>query len=125
MSDRLVRTTSEILALFDKPLLDLLFKAQCIHRTWHRPNEIQLSTLLSIKTGGCPEDCDYCGQSAFAKSSLKAGKLLDNDEVITAVRYSKAAGSSRFCMGVAWREPKDRDMPALCELVREGQGTWA
>jgi biotin synthase len=119
VSDRSVWTTSEILALLDKPLLDLLFQAQCIHRTWHRPNQIQLSTLLSIKTGGCPEDCGYCSQSAFAKSNLKASKLLDKDEVIAAARDAKAAGSSRFCMGAAWREPKDRDMSALCEMVRE------
>ena len=115
--DRSSWTMGEILALFDKPLLDLLFQAQCIHRQWHRPNEIQLSTLLSIKTGGCREDCGYCSQSAFAKSGVKASKLLTTNEVIAAARDAKAAGSSRFCMGAAWREPKDRDMGVLCDIV--------
>ncbi len=110
-------TRCEVAALFERPLLDLLFEAQTIHRKWHRPNQIQLSTLLSIKTGGCPEDCGYCSQSAFAKSGLKADKLLDKNEVLQAGRDAKAAGSSRFCMGAAWRQPKDRDMPALCEMV--------
>jgi biotin synthase len=109
----------EVSRLFDEPLLDLLFVAQKTHREWHRPNEIQLSTLLSIKTGGCPEDCGYCSQSIFAKSGVKAEKLLDKDSVLAAARDAKAAGSSRFCMGAAWREPKDRDMPALCEMVRD------
>jgi len=110
-------TIEEATTLFDKPLLDLLFEAQQVHRTWHRPNEIQLSTLLSIKTGGCPEDCGYCSQSAFASSGLKAEKLLDAATVLEAAREAKAAGSGRFCMGAAWREPKDRDMPALCSMV--------
>jgi len=119
MTDRSLWTTEQILALFERPLLDLLFDAQAVHRQWHRPNEIQLSTLLSIKTGGCPEDCGYCSQSAFAKSGLKAEKLIDKEAVIAAAREAKAAGSSRFCMGAAWREPKDRDMPALCAIVGE------
>ena len=110
-------TSDEAAALFDKPLLDLLFEAQQVHRKWHRRNEIQLSTLLSIKTGGCPEDCGYCSQSAFARSGLKAEKLLDAATVLEAAREAKAAGSGRFCMGAAWREPKDRDMPALCSMV--------
>jgi biotin synthase len=109
----------EVAKLFEQPLLDLLFVAQETHRQWHRPNEIQLSTLLSIKTGGCPEDCGYCSQSVFAKSGVKGEKLLAKDSVLAAARNAKAAGSSRFCMGAAWREPKDRDLPALCEMVRE------
>ena len=107
----------DIAQCFERPFLDLLFNAQQVHRQWHRPNEIQLSTLLSIKTGGCPEDCGYCSQSAFARSGLKAEKLLGKAQVLAAARDAKAAGSSRFCMGAAWREPKDRDMPALCELI--------
>src|SRR3546814_442186 len=78
---------------------------------------VQLSTLLSIKTGGCAEDCGYCSQSAFAKSGLKAEKLMEVETVLTAAREAKAAGSGRFCMGAAWREPKDRDMDAVCAMV--------
>jgi biotin synthase len=107
----------EIAALFDLPFLDLLYEAQSVHRRWHAPNEVQLSTLLSIKTGGCPEDCGYCSQSAFAETGLKAEKLMDPDAVLAAAAQAKAAGSGRFCMGAAWREPKDRDMDALCTMV--------
>jgi biotin synthase len=107
----------EIAALFDLPFLDLLFEAQSVHRQHHAPNEVQLSTLLSIKTGGCPEDCGYCSQSAFAKSGLKAEKLMNVTSVLAAAAEAKAAGSGRFCMGAAWREPKDRDMDSLCAMV--------
>jgi len=110
-------TRDDIRALFDLPLLDLLHDAQRIHRAHHARNEVQLSTLLSIKTGGCPEDCGYCSQSAHAKTGLKAEKLMDVDAVLTAAADAKAAGSGRFCMGAAWREPKDRDIGALCEMV--------
>jgi biotin synthase len=110
-------TREEIRALFDLPLLDLLFQAQQVHREHHAPNQVQLCTLLSIKTGGCPEDCGYCSQSAFAETGLKAEKLMDADAVLTAAAEAKAAGSGRFCMGAAWREPKDRDLDALCEMV--------
>jgi biotin synthase len=110
-------TRAEIAALFDLPFLDLIFEAQQLHRRFHAPNEVQLSTLLSIKTGGCPEDCGYCSQSAFAKSGLKAEKLLDVDAVLAAAAEAKANGSGRFCMGAAWREPKERDMDALCAMV--------
>jgi len=103
--------------LFDLPFLDLVFRAQRTHRAHHAPNEVQLSTLLSIKTGGCPEDCGYCSQSAFAKSGLKAEKLIEVDAVLASASEAKAAGSGRFCMGAAWREPKDRDMDALCAMV--------
>jgi len=110
-------TREEIHALFDLPLLDLLFEAQIVHRRNHAPNQIQLSTLLSIKTGGCPEDCGYCSQSAFAETGLKAEKLMNVDAVLAAAAEARAAGSGRFCMGAAWREPKDRDLDALCDMV--------
>jgi biotin synthase len=110
-------TREEIRALFDLPFLDLLFEAQGVHRRFHAANQVQLSTLLSIKTGGCPEDCGYCSQSAFAKSGLKAEKLMDVTAVLAAAAEAKAAGSGRFCMGAAWREPKDRDLEALCAMV--------
>jgi biotin synthase len=110
-------TREEISGLFELPLLDLLFEAQSVHRAWHARNEVQLSTLLSIKTGGCPEDCGYCSQSAFASTGLKAEKLMDVGAVLAAAAEAKAAGSGRFCMGAAWREPKDRDMDALCTMV--------
>jgi biotin synthase len=110
-------TRAEIAALFALPLLDLLWQAQETHRRHHAPNEVQLSTLLSIKTGGCPEDCGYCSQSAHARTGLKAEKLMDVDAVIAAAAEAKAAGSGRFCMGAAWREPKDRDMDVLCAMV--------
>jgi biotin synthase len=111
------RTRGEIRALFDLPLLDLLFEAQQVHRRHHAPNQVQLCTLLSIKTGGCPEDCGYCSQSAFADTGLKAEKLMAVDAVLTAAAEAKAAGSGRFCMGAAWREPRDRDLDALCDMV--------
>ena len=110
-------TREEIRALFDLPLMDLLFQAQTVHRRYHASNEVQLSTLLSIKTGGCPEDCGYCSQSAFARSGLKAEKLMDVDAVLSAAAEAKVSGSGRFCMGAAWREPKERDMDALCTMV--------
>ena len=110
-------TRAEIGALFDLPLLDLLWDAQQAHRRWHAKNEVQLSTLLSIKTGGCPEDCGYCSQSAHADTGLPASKLMDTSEVLAAAAEAKASGSGRFCMGAAWREPKDRDLDAVCEMV--------
>jgi biotin synthase len=108
---------AEIAALFELPLLDLLHDAQQVHRANHPHNEVQLSTLLSIKTGGCAENCGYCSQSAFAESGLKAEKLMDADAVLAAAAEAKAAGSGRFCMGAAWRNPKERDMDALCTMV--------
>ncbi len=110
-------TREDIAALFDLSFLDLLYEAQTVHRTFHARNEVQLSTLLSIKTGGCPEDCGYCSQSSFAKSGLKAEKLMNVDAVLAAAAEAKAAGSGRFCMGAAWREPKDRDMDKICNMV--------
>src|SRR3546814_4715307 len=111
-------TRGEIAALFDLSFADLLFEAQKIHRANHPRNEVQLSTLLSIKTGGCPEDCGYCNQSASADSGLKAEKLMDVDEVLASAREAKENGSGRFCMGAAWRSPKDRDMPKINEMVK-------
>jgi biotin synthase len=112
-------TREEIASLFDLPFTELVFQAADVHRNHHAAGEIQLCTLLSIKTGGCPEDCGYCSQSAHADTGLKAEKLMDADAVIAAAREAKAHGSQRFCMGAAWREPKDRDMPALCQMVSE------
>lgn len=110
-------TRAEVVALFETPFLELLARAQSVHRSHHRPNEVQLSTLLSIKTGGCAEDCGYCSQSAYANSGVTAGKLMDVEAVVAAARDAKQAGSARFCMGAAWREPKARDIPKLTEMV--------
>ena len=110
-------TRTEIASLFDLPFTELVFRAAETHRAHHAAGEVQLCTLLSIKTGGCPEDCGYCSQSAFAKSGLKAEKLMDVDAVLAAAAEAKAAGSQRFCMGAAWREPKERDMGAVCAMV--------
>ncbi len=107
-----------IAALFELAFLDLVAQAHAVHLRHHPRNAVQLSTLLSIKTGGCAEDCGYCSQSAFAKSGVKAEKLIDADTVVAAAQEAKAAGSGRFCMGAAWREPKARDMPALLDMVR-------
>jgi biotin synthase len=110
-------TRAEVRALFDLPFPDLIFHAQRIHRSRFDPREVQLSTLLSIKTGGCPEDCAYCPQSAQYATGVKAEKLMDADRVIAAARAAKDAGASRFCMGAAWRNPKDRDLEAVCAMV--------
>ena len=110
-------TRAEIAALFDLPFDELLFRAQTVHRAHHAAGEVQLCTLLSIKTGGCPEDCGYCSQSASADSGLKADKLMDVDAVLASAAEAKAAGSQRFCMGAAWRNPKDRDMGAIVRMV--------
>lgn len=118
LSPRTDWTRDEIAALFDLPFMDLLYEAQTIHRAHHPRNEVQLSTLLSIKTGGCPEDCGYCNQSVHAETGLKATKLMDVRGVLQAAAQAKDNGSGRFCMGAAWRNPKDRDMPALIEMVK-------
>ena len=110
-------TRAELRALFDLPFTELVLTAAEVHRAHHTPGEVQLCTLLSIKTGGCPEDCGYCSQSASANSGLKAEKLMDVDAVLAAAAEAKAAGSQRFCMGAAWREPKQRDMAAVCSMV--------
>ena len=110
-------TRGEIADLFDLHFSELVFRAAEVHRAHHAPGEVQLCTLLSIKTGGCPEDCGYCSQSAYAQSGLKAEKLMDVDAVLSAAAEAKAAGSQRFCMGAAWRSPKDRDMDQVCAMV--------
>lgn len=112
-------TRDEIQALYDQSFLDLVFKAQSVHREHFQPNTIQVSTLLSIKTGKCPEDCKYCSQSAHYDSKLEAEKRIAVDKVIREAQTAKDSGSSRFCMGAAWRNPHERDMPYVLEMVRE------
>ncbi|KPF84962.1 biotin synthase BioB [Novosphingobium sp. AAP93] len=108
----------EIAALFDLPFTELVFRAAEVHRRHHRPDEVQLCTLLSIKTGGCPEDCGYCAQSVKADSGVKATRLMDVQAVLQSAAQARDAGSKRFCMGAAWRNPKDRDMPAIIAMVK-------
>ncbi|HEY7248662.1 MAG TPA: biotin synthase BioB [Xanthobacteraceae bacterium] len=112
-------TRAEVRALFALPFPELMFRAQSVHRAHFDPCEVQVSTLLSIKTGGCPEDCAYCPQSARYATGVKAEKLMGVDEVVAAARAAKDAGASRFCMGAAWREPKDRDLESVCAMVGE------
>jgi biotin synthase len=111
-------TREEIAVLFDLPFTELVFRAAEVHRAHHAPGEVQLCTLLSIKTGGCPEDCGYCSQSVKADSGVAATKLMDVREVLQSAARAKDAGSQRFCMGAAWRNPKDRDMPAIVAIVK-------
>ena len=103
--------------IYDMPLMDLLFRAQSVHRENFDPNKVQTSKLLSIKTGGCAEDCAYCSQSARNGSQLSASKLIEVKRVIAEARKAQEGGATRFCMGAAWREPKDRDMDALVAMV--------
>ena len=112
-------TREEIQKLYEQPFLDLLFQAQQVHREHFQPNQIQVSTLLSIKTGKCPEDCKYCSQSAHYDSKLEAEKRIAVEKVIQEALAAKASGSSRFCMGAAWRNPHERDMPYVLEMVKE------
>ncbi|HWK41717.1 MAG TPA: biotin synthase BioB [Croceibacterium sp.] len=121
MSNNAIRTDwtrAEIAALFDLPFTELVFRAAAVHRTHHAADEVQLCTLLSIKTGGCAEDCGYCSQSASADSGVKATKLMEVQQVLQRAAQARDAGSQRFCMGAAWRNPKDRDMPAIVEIVK-------
>ena len=122
-SSQRVWTVSEVAALFDLPFSDLLFQAQTVHRTHFDPNLIELATLLSVKTGGCPEDCGYCPQSVHFDTGVEAGKLMDVEVVREAAERAKAAGATRFCMGAAWRAPKDRDVEAVAELVKVVKAT--
>jgi len=108
---------AEIEALFELPFNDLLFRAQQVHRAHFDPNEVQVSTLLSIKTGGCPEDCSYCPQSVHHEASVQAEKLMDVDAVVDAARAAKEAGASRFCMGAAWRNPRGKNFERVLEMV--------
>jgi biotin synthase len=110
-------TREEIAALFALPFPELLFRAQSVHRAHFDPTEVQVSTLLSIKTGGCPEDCGYCSQSAKYETGVKASKLMALNAVLADAARAKAAGASRFCMGAAWRSPKDRDLDQVCAMV--------
>jgi biotin synthase len=112
-------TAEEVLALFGAPFNDLLFRAQALHRRYFEANRVQLSTLLSIKTGACPEDCAYCPQSARYHTGLKAEPLMDLATVTAAARAAKEQGATRFCMGAAWRAPKDRDIEEVAAMVRE------
>ena len=107
----------EVQALFEMPLNELLFAAQSIHRRYHPPNKVQISTLLSIKTGGCPEDCKYCPQSIHYNTGLDAHNLLPVGDVVEAARKAHAAGATRFCMGAAWRGPTNSQVKRVCELI--------
>ena len=110
-------TRGEVRALFDLPFPELIFCAQTVHRHYFDPTEVQISTLLSIKTGGCPEDCAYCPQSARYDTGVQAEKLMALEAVLAEARAAKSAGASRFCMGAAWRSPKDRDLDSVCAMV--------
>jgi len=110
-------TREEIRALFDLPFPDLVFAAQRVHRLHFDPHEVQISTLLSVKTGGCAEDCGYCPQSAHHDAGVKAEKMMAVEDVLAEAKAAKAAGASRFCMGAAWRSPKDRDLDDICAMV--------
>ena len=110
-------TRAEVRALFVLPFPDLMFEAQRIHRLYFDPCEVQISTLLSIKTGGCPEDCAYCPQSTHYETGVTAEKLMSLDAVLAQARAAKQAGAGRFCMGAAWRSPKDRDLEQVCAMV--------
>ncbi len=112
-------SVAEVEALFKLPFSDLMFQAQQIHRENFDPNAVQLSTLLSIKTGGCSEDCGYCTQSSYHSAGVENMKMLDVEEVLKAAKAAKEAGAGRFCMGAAWREPSDEDMNSVVEMVRE------
>ncbi len=110
------------MALYDLPFMDLLFRAQMVHRASFDPNKVQMSRLLSIKTGGCAEDCGYCSQSAHHKTGLKASKLMEVERVINEAKKAKAAGATRYCMGAAWRSPKARDMDTVVAMVEGVKG---
>ncbi|MFZ5487977.1 MAG: biotin synthase BioB [Pseudomonadota bacterium] len=115
-------TVEAIQALLDKPLLDLVYEAQTVHRQHWPAGDIELATLLSVKTGGCPENCGYCPQSAEFDTGVKAQKLMEVDEVVRAAQAAKDAGATRFCMGAAWRAPKDRDIEKVSELISAVKG---
>ena len=112
-------TKQQVEGLFEQPFNDLMFQAQSVHRKKFNPNEVQLSTLLSIKTGACPEDCKYCPQSARYDTGLEVEKLLAVEKVIEEAKLAKDAGATRFCMGAAWRSPKDKDLPYVTKMVQE------
>lgn len=111
-------SVADIEALLDAPFNDLIYRAQCVHRQHHDANGVQLSTLISVKTGGCPEDCGYCPQAARYHTSVENQDMLSLDDVVSAATAAKAKGASRFCMGAAWRGPKQRDIEKMTEMVR-------
>jgi biotin synthase len=111
-------TEQEVRALFELPMNDLLFQAQGVHRQHFNPNEVQVSTLLSIKTGSCPEDCKYCPQSAHYNTGLEKQRLMEVEAVLNKAKQAKESGSTRFCMGAAWKHPTERDMPYVIEMVK-------
>jgi biotin synthase len=111
-------TQTEVMTLFDLSFSDLLYRAQTIHRTYHDPNLIQVSTLLNIKTGGCPEDCGYCAQSAHHDADLSRERLMPIDEVLKAARRARDDGATRFCMGAAWRSPRKQELEPVLAMVR-------
>jgi biotin synthase len=112
-------TVEEVVALYELPLMDLIWQAQSVHRQHFDANAIQRSTLLSVKTGGCSEDCSYCSQSARYETDLERERLMPLDEVVAAARAAKDKGASRFCMGAAWKGPKDNDLDRVLDMVRE------
>ncbi len=112
-------TLAEVEALFDLPFMDLVFRAQSVHRVFQAPNTVQVSTLLSIKTGACPEDCAYCPQSVRFETGLQASELLELEEVAARARAAKSSGATRFCMGAAYRSPKPRDLRKVAAMIRE------
>ena len=112
-------TVSQVEVLYQLPLMDLLFRAQTVHRENFDPNEVQRSALISIKTGGCSEDCSYCSQSARYKTDTEREALMEVDDVLAAAREAKARGATRFCMGAAWRGPKEKQMEVVTQMIRE------
>jgi biotin synthase len=115
-------TRAEAEALYDRPFADLIFQAQTIHRNNFDPNHVETASLLSIKTGGCPEDCGYCSQSAHYDTGVKATKLMDAETVVATAQRARDAGASRFCMAAAWRNPKDKDLDRVCDMVSAVKG---
>ncbi|EMK2732036.1 biotin synthase BioB [Vibrio alginolyticus] len=111
-------THAEVRDLMEKPFMDLLFEAQLVHRQYQQTNHVQVSTLLSIKTGACPEDCKYCPQSAHYTTDIEKERLMEVERVLDAAQKAKNAGSTRFCMGAAWKNPKERDMPHLTDMIK-------
>lgn len=118
MADRIYWTLEQAKDLFNKPFLELMFEAQQVHRQHFDPRQVQVSTLLSIKTGACPEDCKYCPQSSRYRTGIETERLMQVEHVLESARQAKAAGSTRFCMGAAWKNPHERDMPYLEQMVQ-------
>ncbi|PWL04639.1 biotin synthase, partial [Candidatus Liberibacter asiaticus] len=113
-----VWTSKEVFQIYNMPFNDLLFWSHTVHRKNFEPNHIQLSKLLNIKTGGCPENCGYCNQSVHNKSKLKASKLINVDQVLKEAKNAKENGATRYCMGAAWREPKERDLSIIVDMIK-------